>query len=51
LPLLESAGLEPPAIVKLFIELRSMGIVREVPTTIKDGQKQLAELTKRKKNE
>jgi hypothetical protein len=28
-----------------------MGIVREVPTTIKDGQKQLAELTKRKKNE
>ena len=51
LPLLESAGLEPPAIVKLFSELRSMGIVREVPTTIKDGQKQLAELTKRKKNE
>lgn len=51
LPLLESAGLEPPAIVKLFIELRSMGIVREVPTTIKDGQKQLAELTKKKKNE
>ena len=51
LPLLESAGLEPPAIVKLFIELRSMGIVREVPTTIKDGQKQLAELAKRKKNE
>src|SRR3972149_2489613 len=51
LPLLESAGLEPPAIVKLFTELRSMGIVREVPTTIKDGQKQLAELAKRKKNE
>jgi cobalt/nickel transport system ATP-binding protein len=51
LQLLESAGLEPPVIVKLFTELRSMGIVREVPTTIKDGQKQLAELTKRKKNE
>lgn len=51
LPLLESAGLEPPVIVKLFTELRSMGIVREVPTTIKDGQKQLAELAKVKKNE
>jgi cobalt/nickel transport system ATP-binding protein len=49
-PLLESAGLEPPAIVKLFSELHSMGIVKEMPITIKDGQRQLAEFTKRKKS-
>jgi cobalt/nickel transport system ATP-binding protein len=51
LPLLESAGLEPPAIVKLFSELHSKGIVKEMPITIKDGQRQLAEFTKRKKSE
>jgi cobalt/nickel transport system ATP-binding protein len=51
LPLLESAGLEPPAIVKLFTELRSMGMVQEIPITIKDGQKQLADLVKSKREE
>jgi cobalt/nickel transport system ATP-binding protein len=50
-PLLESAGLEPPAIVKLFSELHSMGIVKEMPITIKDGQRQLAKFTKRKECE
>jgi cobalt/nickel transport system ATP-binding protein len=51
LPLLESAGLEPPAIVKLFIELRLMGIIQEIPFTIKDGQKQLVDLVKSKREE
>jgi cobalt/nickel transport system ATP-binding protein len=49
-PLLESAGLEPPAIVKLFSELHFMGIVKEIPITIKDGQRQLAKFTERKKS-
>jgi cobalt/nickel transport system ATP-binding protein len=51
LPLLESAGLEPPAIVKLFIELRLMGMIQEIPLTIKDGQKQLVDLVKSKREE
>ena len=42
LALLESAGLEPPTIVKLFTELRSKGMVQHVPLTVKDGLKELA---------
>lgn len=48
LKLLESAGLEPPAIVKLFTELKSLGLIRDVPIMIKDCQKELADLIRQK---
>ena len=48
LRLLESAGLEPPAIVKLFTELRSMGLVQRVPLTVEDGLKELSNLANKK---
>jgi len=37
LKLLGSAGLEPPAIAKLFSELKAAGIVKEIPITISGG--------------
>jgi cobalt/nickel transport system ATP-binding protein len=39
--LLGAAGLEPPAIVKLFSELKSAGIVDEVPITLRAGLQKL----------
>jgi cobalt/nickel transport system ATP-binding protein len=48
LPLLESAGLEPPAIVKLFTELLRVGIIQDIPLTIEEGQKQLVDLVNSK---
>ena len=50
LKLLGAAGLEPPAIVKLFSELKSAGMVKETPTTINAGLKALDELLKKKMN-
>ena len=48
LRLLESAGLEPPAIVQLFTELKSKGLVQNIPITVKDGQKILANIISQK---
>jgi cobalt/nickel transport system ATP-binding protein len=42
--LLESAGLEPPAIVKLFTELKTMGLVQSIPLTVKEGLKELSKV-------
>ncbi|MCW4044075.1 MAG: energy-coupling factor ABC transporter ATP-binding protein [Candidatus Bathyarchaeota archaeon] len=39
--LLGAAGLEPPTIVKLFSELKSAGIVEEVPITLRAGLQKL----------
>jgi cobalt/nickel transport system ATP-binding protein len=46
--LLGAAGLEPPAIVKLFSELKSAGMVKEVPITISAGLQALRDLLKKK---
>jgi cobalt/nickel transport system ATP-binding protein len=46
--LLESAGLEPPAIVKLFMDLKSSGLVQDIPITVKDGQEKLADIVKQR---
>jgi len=48
LNLLGAAGLEPPAIVKLFSELKSAGIIKEIPITISSGLKALDELLNKK---
>jgi cobalt/nickel transport system ATP-binding protein len=48
LKLLGAAGLEPPAIVKLFSELKSAGMVKEIPITISAGLKAIDELLKKK---
>jgi cobalt/nickel transport system ATP-binding protein len=40
LELLESAGLEPPSIVKLFLELKSKGLIKYVPITVNEAQKE-----------
>ncbi len=50
LALLKSAGLEPPAIVKLFSELKVMGIIQDTPITVKEGQQKIMELAKRKQD-
>jgi cobalt/nickel transport system ATP-binding protein len=42
--LLESAGLEQPAIVKLFSELKSRGLVKQVPMTVNEAQKELSDI-------
>jgi len=42
--LLKSAGLESPAIVRLFTELKSKGLVETVPITINDAQKDLTKI-------
>ncbi len=48
LKLLGAAGLEPPAIVKLFSELKSAGIVDEVPITLSAGLQELCDRLKKK---
>jgi cobalt/nickel transport system ATP-binding protein len=44
--LLESAGLEPTELVKLFTQLRSMGLADSVPITIKESLHELSKLKK-----
>jgi cobalt/nickel transport system ATP-binding protein len=44
--LLESAGLEPTAIVTLFTKLRQMGLVQTVPITIEESLRELSQLKK-----
>ena len=48
LGLLKAAGLEPPSIVRLFLELKEKGFIGEVPVTVEGGQEKLAELLRRK---
>ncbi len=48
LKLLAAAGLEPPAIVKLFSELKAAGMVGEIPITMNAGLKALDYLLKKK---
>ena len=48
LKLLAAADLEPPTIVKLFSELKSAGLVKEIPITINAGLKALNALLKKK---
>ncbi len=48
LKLLAAAGLEPPAIVKLFSELKAAGMVEEIPITMSAGLKALDDLLKKK---
>jgi cobalt/nickel transport system ATP-binding protein len=40
-PLLESSGLEPPTIVKLFTELKALGLVSQVPINMAEGKNEL----------
>jgi cobalt/nickel transport system ATP-binding protein len=46
--LLESAGLEQPAIVRLFSELKSKGLLKHVPMTAKEAQEELSNIFGRK---
>lgn len=47
LKLLGSAGLEPPAIARLFSELKATGLVKEIPITISAGVRELRNLLKK----
>jgi cobalt/nickel transport system ATP-binding protein len=44
--LLESSGLEPPTIVKLFTELKAQGLISRVPITTTEGKEELVKLLK-----
>ncbi len=48
--LLESAGLEPPAIVRLFTELKSKGLVNNTPITIDEARNDLTNMLSRNKS-
>ena len=45
--LLESSGLEPPAIVDLFNELKAQGLISQVPTTLAEGKRAIVNLLKK----
>ena len=45
--LLESSGLEPPAIVVLFNELKSQGLISEVPITLAEGKREIVSILKK----
>lgn len=47
--LLGLAGLEPPAIVKLFSELKTAGLVKDMPVTVSDGVRELHGLLKKER--
>ncbi len=44
--LLESSGLEPPTIVKMFMELKSLGLISQVPLTTAEGKEEIIKLLK-----
>jgi cobalt/nickel transport system ATP-binding protein len=44
--LLKSSGLEPPAIVNLFTQLKSQGLIDQIPITTTEGKEQLIKLLK-----
>ena len=45
--LLESSGLEPPAIVDLFNELKAQGLISQVPITLADGKREIVKILKK----
>jgi cobalt/nickel transport system ATP-binding protein len=45
--LLESSGLEPPAIVDLFNELKAQGLISQVPITLAEGKREIIKILKR----
>ncbi len=47
--LLQSSGLEPPAIVNLFSDLKSQGLIGQIPITLAEGKKELSNLSRNKK--
>jgi cobalt/nickel transport system ATP-binding protein len=47
--LLESSGLEPPAIVDLFNELKAKGLISQVPITLAEGKRELVNILKKQK--
>jgi cobalt/nickel transport system ATP-binding protein len=47
--LLQSSGLEPPAIVNLFSELKSQGLIGQIPITLAEGKEELFNLSRNKK--
>jgi cobalt/nickel transport system ATP-binding protein len=44
--ILEQSGLEPPATVNLFIELKQQGIITQIPLTIDEGKETLTKILK-----
>jgi cobalt/nickel transport system ATP-binding protein len=46
--ILEQSGLEPPATVNLFTELKNQGIIKKIPITIEEGKETLTQLIKNK---
>jgi cobalt/nickel transport system ATP-binding protein len=44
--MLEQSGLEPPAIVNLFTELKNQGLIQDVPITLEEGKKELIKTLK-----
>ena len=42
--LLASSGLEPSSMVKLFTELKSLGLISQVPVTAAEGKEELIKL-------
>jgi cobalt/nickel transport system ATP-binding protein len=45
--LLESSGLEPTTIVKLFTELKAAGLINQVPITTNEGKNEIIKLLKK----
>jgi cobalt/nickel transport system ATP-binding protein len=45
--LLESSGLEPPAIVDLFNELKAQGLISQVPITLTEGKREIVNILKK----
>ncbi len=44
--MLEQSGLEPPAIVNLFTELKNQGLIAKVPLTLEEGKSELKKILK-----
>lgn len=42
--LLEASGLEPPTMVKLFTEMKALGLISQVPITTDEGKQELIKL-------
>jgi cobalt/nickel transport system ATP-binding protein len=47
--LLEASGLEAPTIVRLFSELKTAGLISQMPVTTEEGKKELEKLVKKSK--
>jgi cobalt/nickel transport system ATP-binding protein len=47
--LLEASGLEAPTVVRLFSELKTAGLISQMPVTTEEGKKELEKLVKKSK--